>query len=64
MPNTALAFAEPPEAMPIWVRLKLAAVDIPFRKVTHFVRSSDGQTVIAAVDGRPVSFVKINEERS
>lgn len=58
MAVTALALGEPPESMPIWARLQLGALGIPFYRVTHFVRSSDGRTVAAAVRGKPVYLVK------
>jgi hypothetical protein len=51
---TALAQGEPPEDMPIWARLQLIDRGIPFRRVTHFLSSADGQTIGAAVNGEPV----------
>lgn len=54
MDRTALALGEPADAMPIWARLQLITLDIPFRRVTHFLPSSDGQTIGAAVRGEPV----------
>lgn len=51
---TALAQGEPPDAMPIWARIQLAALGVPFRRVTHFLCSADGRTIGAAVDGEPV----------
>lgn len=58
MTVTALALGEPSESMPIWARLQLAALGVPFYRVTHFVRSSDGRTIAAAVRGKPVYLVK------
>lgn len=44
--------------MPIWARLQLGLLGIPFYRVSHFVRSSDGRTVAAAVRGKPVYLIK------
>jgi hypothetical protein len=48
---TATATGQPPEDLPIWARLRLAALGIKFRRVTHFLRSDD--VIGAAVDGEP-----------
>ncbi|MFF9787143.1 hypothetical protein [Streptomyces nigrescens] len=58
MTTTTLAHGEPPEAMPIWARLQLASLGIPFRKVTHFLGSIDGARIGAAVNGQPVYLTR------
>ncbi|BCK74059.1 hypothetical protein Srufu_080120 (plasmid) [Streptomyces libani subsp. rufus] len=58
MNTTAITLGEPPESMPIWARLKLATLGIRFRRVTHYIRSTDGNTIAAAADGQPVHLIK------
>lgn len=52
MTETATTMGQPPDDLPIWARLRLAALGIKFRRVTHFLRSGD--VIGAAVDGEPV----------
>jgi hypothetical protein len=43
-----------PEDMPIWARLQLAALGVPFHKVTHWIQRTDSNQIAAAVGGSPV----------
>jgi hypothetical protein len=58
--TTALAMGEPPDRMPIWARLQLIERGIPFARVTHFLPSTDGRTIGAAVNGQPVWLRKLD----
>lgn len=58
MTRTALALGEPPDAMPIWARLQLADLGHRFVNVTHWIGSSDGRSIAAAVLGEPVYLIR------
>lgn len=44
--------------MPVWARLQLISLRIRFPRVTHFLSSSDGRTISAAVDRKPVRLTR------
>lgn len=41
-----------------WARLQLIDAGIAFHRVTHYLASSDGHTIAAAVDGHPIYLVR------
>jgi hypothetical protein len=47
-----------PDDLPIWARLQLAELGVPFASVTHWIGTDDGRTIGAAVNGQPVYLVR------